>query len=128
MIGRKSRCDAWILCCSALCGGSPLVPTRLPLGMPLIKCAPFNMPASLAHVAPMLVMAPPCLSHPCLPLHLPQTASDRLSESRAALERKAALYERLARGEVEAEGERCAASALRAGRALARSARLFAVW
>ncbi|KAL4431730.1 hypothetical protein ABPG77_002946 [Micractinium sp. CCAP 211/92] len=35
-----------------------------------------------------------------------KTASDRLSESRAALERKAALYERLARGEVEAEDDK----------------------
>ena len=34
----------------------------------------------------------------------PQTTTDRLAESRAALERKAALYERLARGEVEDEG------------------------
>lgn len=34
-----------------------------------------------------------------------QTTTDRLSESRAALERKAALYERLARGEVDDDGE-----------------------
>lgn len=35
-----------------------------------------------------------------------KTASDRLSESRAALERKAALYERLARGEVDDEDDK----------------------
>jgi hypothetical protein len=34
-----------------------------------------------------------------------QTATDKLGESRAALERKAALYDRLARGEVDDEGE-----------------------
>lgn len=34
-----------------------------------------------------------------------QTASDRLADSRAALERKAALYERLARGEEDDDGE-----------------------
>ena len=33
-----------------------------------------------------------------------QTASDRLADSRAALERKAALYERLARGEEDDDG------------------------
>lgn len=35
-----------------------------------------------------------------------KTASDRLGESRAALERKAALYERLARGEVDDEDDK----------------------
>ena len=38
------------------------------------------------------------------PAHL-QTTTDRLGESRAALEKKAALYDRLARGEVDDEGE-----------------------
>ena len=38
------------------------------------------------------------------PAHL-QTTTDRLGESRAALEKKAELYDRLARGEVDDEGE-----------------------
>jgi hypothetical protein len=38
------------------------------------------------------------------PAHL-QTTTDRLGESRAALEKKAELYDRLARGEVGDEGE-----------------------
>lgn len=39
-------------------------------------------------------------------LACPQTATDRLSESRAALEKKAALYDKLARGEVDDAGKR----------------------
>ena len=34
------------------------------------------------------------------------TGADRLAESQAALERKAALYEKLAKGEVEHEAEK----------------------
>lgn len=49
------------------------------------------------------------LGHPCTtpcptPTAALQTASDRLADSRAALERKAALYDRLARGEEDDEG------------------------
>jgi hypothetical protein len=46
---------------------------------------------------------PACLlmSRSC---RLLQTTTERLSESRAALEKKAALYERLARGEVDDDG------------------------
>ena len=47
-------------------------------------------------------------SYSCCPPTPPrpvQTTTDRLSESRAALEKKAALYDRLARGEVDDEGE-----------------------
>lgn len=70
------------------------------------------------HCAHMPHGAPASQSNPasllCGSLQL-QTASDRLGESRAALERKAALYERLARGEVDDEGECCRLCSWQAG-------------
>lgn len=49
---------------------------------------------------------PPSRPRPApLLFSLAQKTTDRLSESRSALERKAALYEKLSRGEVDDEGE-----------------------
>ena len=61
---------------------------------------------SIAPALSTLLLLSPCNSSepPAIPPAPLQTTTDRLSESRAALERKAALYERLARGEVEDEG------------------------
>lgn len=57
----------------------------------------------------------PAAPAPC-PAANPQTDADRASESYAALERKAALYERLARGEAADDEEKYEVDFLMKGR------------